>query len=118
MKGRVAFVRACIASGIPLLFGISSCSNVGGSPASYDPQEIALVRMEPRDGESSVPRNRPVRMFFNTTVLPESVHDQSIRIRTGGTFQTRPEGSFLISGNIIEFDPTVTTAGTPSPDGQ
>jgi len=111
MKGRVAFVRACIAMGIPLLVGISSCNNSGGSPAYYDPQEIALVRMEPRDGESSVPRNRPVRMFFNTTVLPESVHDQSIRIRTGGTFQTRPEGSFLISGNIIEFDPTVTTAG-------
>ena len=71
-------------------FGVSCSSNDGGNetPASFDPPELALVRVEPRDGESSVPRNRVVRLFFNTTVLPSSVHDQSISIRTGGTFQT------------------------------
>ena len=57
------------------------------------------------------PRNRVVRLIFNTDVLPESVTDQSVIIRTGGTFQTRPVGTFLISGNVIEFDPTVTQAG-------
>ncbi len=83
----------------------------GGSEARFDPIEIALVRVEPGNGESSVPRNRVIRMIFNTDVLPESVTDQSVIIRTGGTFQTRPVGTFLISANVIEFDPTVTQAG-------
>jgi hypothetical protein len=79
--------------------------------ADNDPDDLALIRLEPRDGESDVNRNTKIRMTFNGTVLPDSVHDQSIRIRTGGNFQTRPEGSFLISGNVVEFDPTVTEVG-------
>lgn len=90
---------------------LSGCSGDSQTPAEYDPIELALVRVVPADGESSVPRNRLVRMEFNTTVLPSSVHDQSIKIRTGGTFQIRPDGAFLVSANIIEFDPRVTTAG-------
>jgi len=81
------------------------------TPASNDPKEIALVRIEPADGESSVPRNRVVRLYFNTLVLPESVTDQSLQVRTGGTFQTRPEGSFLVNAEIVEFDPRVTVSG-------
>ncbi|MHC4579192.1 MAG: Ig-like domain-containing domain [Planctomycetota bacterium] len=97
-------------------FGLLALATVVGcgdteTPASADPQEIALIRMEPGDGESSVPRNRTVRMIFNVRVNPASVHDQSILVRTGGTFQTRPEGTFLINGNVVEFDPTVTSAG-------
>ena len=83
------------------LFAVSCGAGNNETPASADPKEIALVRMEPADGESSVPRNRVVRMFFNTTVLPESVTDQSIQVRTGGTFQTRPQGKFLVNGNIV-----------------
>ena len=110
--------RRTIFCGLVLFAIVGGCtgsldSNDGGNetPASFDPAELALVRVDPADGESSVQRNRVVRLFFNTTVLPSSVHDQSIRIRSGGQFQTRPEGSFLISGNIIEFDPTVTSTG-------
>jgi len=98
--------------------GLAGCG--GGNnetPADVDPTEIVLVRLEPGDGESSVPRNRVVRLFFNEPILPESVTDQSIRLRTGGTFQTRPEGSFLVNGNIVEFDPTVTRAGGPNAAG-
>jgi hypothetical protein len=73
--------------------------------------------MEPGDGESSVPRNRVVRMIFNVPVLPQSVHDQSIIIRSGGTFQTRPVGTFLINGNVVEFDPTVTSTGGANAGG-
>ena len=89
----------------------AGCSGDPFAPASNRPDDLALIRVEPRDGESDVKRNTKIRMTFNTTVLPESVHDQSIRIRTGGNFQTRPEGSFLISGNVVEFDPTVTEVG-------
>ncbi|MHC5049566.1 MAG: Ig-like domain-containing domain, partial [Planctomycetota bacterium] len=50
-------------------------------------------------------------------VLPQSVHDQSIIIRSGGTFQTRPVGTFLINGNVVEFDPTVTSTGGANAGG-
>ncbi len=106
--------RRTIFSGLVLFAVVGGCtSNDGGNetPASFDPSELALVRVDPADGESSVARNSVVRLFFSTTVLPSSVHDQSIRVRSGGQFQTRPEGSFLISGNIIEFDPTVSATG-------
>jgi len=96
---------------VGLLAFLSSCNSTPGTPASFDPAELALVRLEPADGESSVPRNRVVRMFFNTQVLPESVDDQSIIVRIGGTFQTRPEGAFLTTGDTVEFDPTVAANG-------
>jgi len=108
MKG--PFTRPLLASlalGLGLIGGCPSSTE----PASYDPEEIALVRVEPADGEAAVARNRLVRITFNVTPLPSSIDDQSIKIRTGGTFQTRPEGSFLVNGNIVEFDPTVTPQG-------
>lgn len=107
MKG----LRTSSLVAIGLLAFLSSCDSTPGTPASYDPEELALVRLEPADGESSVPRNRVVRMFFNTQVLPESVDDQSILVRIGGTFQTRPEGAFLTTGDTVEFDPTVAANG-------
>jgi len=109
MKGRLTWALMVI--GQLGLLQLSSCSPVGGSPPSWDPKELALVRLEPADGESAVPRNRVVRMFFNTQVLPESVDDQSIIVRIGGTFQTRPEGAFLTTGDTVEFDPTVAANG-------
>jgi hypothetical protein len=87
-----------------------------GSPASYDPVEIALVHVEPVTGSSLVPRNRPVRIVFNTAVLPESIHDQSVRVRIAGG-KTRPAGSFLISGNVVEFVPTRGADGRPNAGG-
>ncbi|MHC4133833.1 MAG: Ig-like domain-containing domain [Planctomycetota bacterium] len=112
MKGLWTFVRTCGAAlGLLALLVSASCGGKNETSASKDPQEIALLRMEPADGESAVPRNRVVRMIFNVPVLPQSVHDQSVIIRTGGTFQTRPEGTFLINGNVVEFDPTVTQTG-------
>jgi hypothetical protein len=108
MRGRWAFALAAIGG----LLQLSSCNaDAGGPPASYDPTELALVRLEPADGESAVPRNRVVRMFFNTQVLPESVDDQSILVRVGGTFQSRPEGAFLTTGDTVEFDPTIAANG-------
>ena len=104
--------NAIWALGLASLLVFSGCG--GGdneTPPSFDPIEIALVRVEPGNGESSVTRNRVIRLIFNTNVLPQSVTDQSILIRSGGTFQTRPEGTFLISANVVEFDPTVTTSG-------
>jgi len=94
---------------------LASCNTK--TPASFDPEELALVRVEPSDGESSVARNRVVRLTFNTTVLPDSVHEQSLRVRVGGQFQVLPEGTFLISGNVIEFDPTLTAEGSPNAAG-
>ena len=118
MKGLSTFVRTCGAAlGLLALLASASCGGKSETSASKDPQEIALIRMEPGDGESSVRRNRVVRMIFNVPVLPQSVHDQSIIIRTGGTFQTRPVGTFLINGNVVEFDPTVTTTGGANAGG-
>jgi len=92
---------------VGLIAWANACGN-SGTPASADPQELALLRVEPADGAGDVPRNRLVRLVFNEPVLPQSVHDQSIRVRIG---QTRPEGLMLISGNVVEFDPTVTEQG-------
>jgi hypothetical protein len=118
MKGLWTFVRTCGAAiGLLALLVSASCGGKSETSASKDPQEIALIRMEPGDGESSVPRNRVVRMIFNVPVLPQSVHDQSIIIRSGGTFQTRPVGTFLINGNVVEFDPTVTSTGGANAGG-
>ena len=50
---------------------VSACET--GPKASFDPIELALLRAEPADGESSVARNRLVRLIFNTDVLPGSV---------------------------------------------
>ena len=111
MKGLWTFVHRCATvCGLTALAVFASCGN-SGTLASNDPIEIALIRVEPGDGESTVSRNRVVRMIFNAQILPASVNDQSILIRTGGTFQTRPEGTFLILGNVVEFDPTVTSTG-------
>lgn len=107
MKGHSTWSAVAVG----LLAFLSSCDSTPGTPASFDPEELALVRLEPADGESSVPRNRVVRMFFNTQVLPQSVDDQSILVRIGGTFQTRPEGAFLTTGDTVEFDPTVQANG-------
>ncbi len=96
------------------LLAISACSsqNPGGQNVpSFDPQEIALVRVEPADGESAVPRNRPVTLTFSGPALPASITDQSVQVRTGGTLQTRPAGSFVVSGNLVEFNPTVIQGG-------
>jgi len=113
----VRAIAAALVTGL-LPLGLASCG-LGNNETkpNVDPIEIVLVRLEPGDGESSVPRNRVVRFYFNTLVLPQSVTDQSIRLRTGGTFQTRPEGSFLVNGDIVEFDPTVTRAGGPNAAG-
>ena len=99
---------------LALLGLVAACgSNDGGpnTPASSDPKELVLIRVEPADGESSVARNVKVRLTFSTQVLPQSVHDLSLQVRTGGTFQTRPDGQFLVSGSIVEFDPTVLASG-------
>ena len=100
-----------VIAGLALLAGCNSENPRGQNDPSFDPAEIALTRVEPADGESSVPRNRAVTMTFSGTVLPASIHDQSIQVRTGGTFQTRPTGAFIVSGNIVEFNPTVITGG-------
>jgi len=112
-------MRAVSAAFLVAVSGVLSACGAGNNEtsASVDPEEIVLVRLEPADGESSVPRNRVVRLYFNNLVLPQSVTDQSVRLRTGGTFQTRPEGSFLVNGEIVEFDPTVTRAGGPNSAG-
>jgi len=107
MNGSV--VRALASLGVSFL--LVSCNATPGTPAKYDPKELALVRLEPANGQSSVPRNSIVRMHFSGLVLPESVDDQSIIVRIGGTFQTRPEGAFLTTGDTVEFDPTVAANG-------
>lgn len=118
MKGLRTFVQSHPAAFLLVCLALAAgCGGTSSTPASYDPIELALLRVEPADGESSVPRNRPVRMTFNAPVRPESVHDQSVLVRTGGNFRTRPEGSFLISGNIVEFDPTVTETGGANASG-
>jgi len=115
---RAFAARASTGAFALMALSLASCgAGDNETPASNDPKEIALVRIEPADGESSVPRNRVVRLFFNTLVLPGSVTDQSLQVRTGGTFQTRPEGSFLVNGEIVEFDPRVTVAGGPNAAG-
>jgi len=115
MKRRWSFATTRILLVLAMGAGFASCNTE--TPARFDPEELALVRVEPADGESSVPRNQVIRMTFNTNVLPESVTDQSLIIRTGGQFTTRPDGTFLISGNIVEFDPTLTAIGSPNAIG-
>ncbi len=95
----------------------AGCSGGGGADASFDPEDLALVRIEPGDGESAVARNDVIRIIFSTTVDPDSVTDQSILVRTGANFQSRPKGAFLISGNVIEFDPTITQAREDNASG-
>ncbi len=115
MNGRWSFAMKRISLVLAMAAGFASCNTQ--TPAKFDPTELALVRVEPADGESSVARNRVVRMTFNTDVLPESVTDQALILRTGGQFTVRPVGTFLISGNVIEFDPTLTATGSPNAIG-
>jgi len=107
-------VRASVHAHLPALVLIASCGGASGTPTVLDPPEIALVRFEPGNGEIGVLRNRVVRIYFSEPVQPESVDDQSILVRTGGTFQTRPEGTFVVTGDMVEFDPTVTANGGPN----
>jgi hypothetical protein len=88
---------------------LASCGS-GGS-ASGDLSDLVLVSYLPVSGQSVVPRNSVIQLVFSVDILAESVDDQAILVRTGGTFQTRPEGSFLVTGNVVEFDPTVTEGG-------
>ncbi|MEE8107350.1 MAG: hypothetical protein V3T86_17585 [Planctomycetota bacterium] len=107
-----------LAVAMPMIGVLPGCgAGDNETPASNDPKEIALVRVEPSAGESSVARNRRVRLTFSGDVLPESVHDQSVRIRFGPTFGTRPVGTFLVSGNVVEFDPTVLPGGSENAAG-
>ena len=54
MKGLWTFVRTCGAAlGLLALLVSASCGGKSETSAKKDPQEIALIRMEPGDGESS-----------------------------------------------------------------
>jgi hypothetical protein len=105
------FVATCFLG----ILHLASCGS-GGSAAA-DLSDLALVSHLPVNGESTVPRNGVIRLVFSETVLAESVDDQAILVRTGGNFQTRPEGSFLVTGNVVEFDPTVREGGDGNATG-
>jgi hypothetical protein len=59
MKGLWTFVRTCGAAiGLLALLVSASCGGKSETSASKDPQEIALIRMEPGDGETRARRPR------------------------------------------------------------
>jgi hypothetical protein len=87
----------------------ASCGSSGGSSGGAG--DLALVSYQPANGESAVPRNRAIRMLFSEPVDPESVHDESILVRVGVGFQTRPAGQFQVTGDTVVFDPGLTESG-------
>jgi len=68
-------------------------------------------------GTTSLPRNSIIGLVFSELVDPSSVHNQTLQIRFGPTFQSVPDGSFQVNGNQVLFDPTVTSQGQPNPPG-
>ncbi|MCI0637230.1 MAG: Ig-like domain-containing protein, partial [Actinobacteria bacterium] len=107
--GSLMTPRGLAATVLLVFLTTASCGGSGGG--AIDGADLALVSHQPNHGESAVPRNSPIRLFFNATVDASSVDDQSILVRVGGTFQTRPVGQFLVTGDVVEFDPTVSAAG-------
>jgi hypothetical protein len=66
-------------------------------------------------GTTSLPRNAQLLMKFSEEVDPNSVTNQTIQIRSG--VGLIPLGSFSVNGNLVRFDPTVTSQGQPNPFG-
>lgn len=96
-----------------------SCGGAGGDGTigGFSDADLALVSIMPQHLESSVARNRVIQFVFNVDVDPDTVNDQSIQIRTGSTFTTRPTGRFDVSGAIVVFDPTVAANGAANAVG-
>ena len=106
---------------LALALFVTSCGGGGVTP-----RDMVLVELQFLDralqpvaptGTESLPRNAIIGLVFSEQVNPDSVETQTIRLRTGPSFQTVPAGSFQVSGNRVLFDPTVTTAGQPNPGG-
>ena len=109
---------------------LASCGGSGGDGTlgGFSDADLALVSIMPQDLESSVARNRMIQFVFNVDVDPDSVNDQSIRIRTlSSAFSTdstsasrrsRPAGSISAEPGP-NLRPSITqqprsSTGTPS----
>jgi hypothetical protein len=121
---RDPLVRVAAALFLVPALAVSGCGGGGGGGGGDAPLTLveflfvneALVPSFPT-GTQSLPRNARLVLKFSDRVNPNSVHEQTIRIRTEPNFQTVPEGSFQVDGDRVIFDPTITASGQPNPSG-
>ncbi|MGE0192846.1 MAG: hypothetical protein AB7T63_12490 [Planctomycetota bacterium] len=109
---------------VALLVGAFAASCGGGSSSSLSAMQLVEFQIVDRalqpaapTGSVSVPRNAQFRCIFNGPVLGSSISFQTIQVRTGGSFQSIPGGSFRVTGNEVIYDPTLEVDGTPRPFG-
>lgn len=109
---------------VALLVGAFAASCGGGGSSSLDAMQLVEFQIVDRalqpaapTGSVSVPRNAQFRCIFNGPVLGSTVSFQTIQVRTGGSFQSIPGGSFRVTGNEVIYDPTLEVDGTPRPFG-
>jgi hypothetical protein len=58
-----------------------------------------------RDGQTDVPLDASLTFEFTHDVDPTSVHDGSVRIRYGPTFQLETVGAWQVNGSTLVFQP-------------
>jgi hypothetical protein len=103
---------------------VAGCGGGGGGGGGAVPMTLvelvftdeALVPAFPT-GTQALPRNARLVMVFSDRVDPNTVHEQTVRVRAAPNFTTIPVGSFQVDGNRVIFDPTITAAGQPNPSG-
>lgn len=99
----------------------TSCGGGGAGP-----NDMAIVQFLFMDrtlnpvsptGTADLARNTIIALIFTETVSPNSVTEQTIRLRYGPQGQSVPPGSFAFDSNVVRFDPTITAQGQPNPEG-
>ena len=124
IKSGSALCRGCTAF-LALLFlcaTTTSCGGSGGAKAQdmrlleFLLVDRALQPVSPTE-TTSLPRNAQLLLVFSELVNPDSINFQTVQIRFGPNLQSRPVGSFSVTGNTVRFDPTITSDGQPNPFG-
>jgi hypothetical protein len=86
------------------LFGLSACGGSGGSGTGETIPGVVLTDFE-QSGQDNVPLNRVLKFTFSSPIDPSSVGPASIQIREGPTFGAAVFGRYIVSGNVVRFEP-------------
>jgi hypothetical protein len=84
--------------------GLAACGGSGGSGTGETIPGVVLVDFE-QSGQDNVPLNRVLKFTFSSPIDPSSVGPASIQIREGPTFGAAVFGKYIVSGNVVRFEP-------------
>lgn len=123
-RGRGLLLVAVIAT----LTLLPACGGGGSSGGGKNDNDLVVVKFALIDqvgqptgatGTENAYRNNRLTLTFSEKLDPSTVSDRTIQIGipSGTNLFLTAQGRFLVDGNVVTFDPTVTVMGAPHPFG-